>query len=175
MIIFNLDGTIADYEHRKHFIDPKKNKDCFEFLNVETNERFYGFGYKNNVFQKWKRDSKSFWESCDKDDLIIPVAKFYQMLCINYFDIEIWSTRCESVRKKTEEWLEKHKIYYSELKMCPINNFIPNYLLKETWLDEALHKGKKIEFVFESKTDDIKMWRKRGIFVFNCCQHDEEF
>jgi hypothetical protein len=32
-----------------------------------------------------------------------------------------------------------------------------------------------IDSVFDSDPESIKMWRRRGIFVFNCAQHDEEF
>ena len=36
------------------------------------------------------------------------------------------------------------------------------------------YRKEKIEFVFDSEPKSIAMWRRRGVFVFNCCQHDEE-
>ncbi len=41
--------------------------------------------------------------------------------------------------------------------------------------DEAIAQGKTIDFVFDDRPKVIRMWRRRGIFVFNCCQHDREF
>lgn len=33
MIIFDLDGTLADCEHRRYFVDPSKNPDytCYHY------------------------------------------------------------------------------------------------------------------------------------------------
>ena len=61
------------------------------------------------------------------------------------------------------------------LKMRPIGDSTPDDVLKERWLDEALAQGKNIDFVFDDRPKVIRMWRRRGIFVFNCAQHDKEF
>ena len=59
--------------------------------------------------------------------------------------------------------------------MRPIGDFTPDDELKEKWLDEALSREEIIDFVFDDRPKVIRMWRKRGIFVFNCNQTDEEF
>jgi len=97
--------------------------------------------------------------------------------------VQIWSGRCESVRHKTELWLWDHAgcgfdstlTYPQILKMRPIGDNTPDDQLKERWMDEAIAEGKTIDFVFDDRPKVIRMWRRRGIFVFNCCQHDEEF
>jgi hypothetical protein len=61
------------------------------------------------------------------------------------------------------------------IKMRPIGDFTSYDQLKESWIDEALAQGKNIDFVFDSDPASISMWRRRGIFVFSCCQHEGEF
>lgn len=167
MIIFDLDGTLADCEHRRHFVDPKRNL---------TRNGDHTGSWSND----WKPDWKAFYEACHLDKPIVQVIKIIRELHgYDYYDtmedVHIWSGRCESVREKTEKWLEHYGITYNSLKMRPIGDSTPDDQLKESWLDEALAQGKTIDFVFDDRPKVIRMWRRRGIFVFNCCQHDEEF
>ncbi len=184
MIIFDLDGTLADCEHRRHFVDASKRDDCY-YHEPATLTQSEGWYYKN-VFltcgppkaKKFVPDWQAFYEACDKDSMIIPVSEVYQRLWCQidyYYDFEIWSGRCESVRKKTENWLEKHDFTYSKLKMRPIGDNTPDDHLKEKWLNENISQGIEIEYVFDDCPTDIRMWQRRGIFFFNCAQHDEEF
>jgi len=176
MIIFNLDGCLADCEHRRHFVDNP-------FKGCDGN-------YRDCICKKcinrwnWKPDWSSFYEACDKDLPIQPVIKVLDhyirgFLCNGNNDpnlnIEIWSGRCESTRIKTESWLRRYKLSGIPLKMRPIGNTEPDEVLKERWLDEAVSEGKTIEFVFDDRPKVVRMWRKRGVFVFNCLQVDHEF
>ncbi len=181
MIIFDLDGTLADCEHRRHFVDRDKAAElgiCYEDVQ-------FTFGGVQNgpwVLTKdsdrlWKPDWKAFYEACDQDKPIYPTLDLMRDLCGEY-EIQIWSGRCESVRNKTIEWLRDNAYGFhknTELKMRPIGDNTPDDVLKEKWLDETLSLGKTIEFVFDDRPKCVRMWRRRGIFVFNCCQHDEEF
>lgn len=169
MIIFDLDGTIANCEHRRHFVDHKKS-----------------WGSENPIRQhemdsgKWKPDWKYFYEACDKDIPITPTIKVFTRLEeYNDIPIQIWSGRCESVREKTVEWLRSNGSYDElacvPLKMRPIGDFTPDEILKERWLDEAISEGENIDFVFDDRPKVIQMWKRRGIFVFNCQQDEGEF
>ncbi len=191
MIIFDLDGTLADCEHRRHFVDPKKNagykrrwgctKDEFEnnklipeeYIKIETTP----LECHDSIYQKFNPDFKSFYEACDKDTIIEPTwTVIRNMFGWDYYeDVHIWSGRCESVRKKTENWLEKHYIPYRHLKMRPIGDSTPDEVLKQKWLDEALAEGKKIEFVFDDRKKVCDMWVRRGIFVFDVSQGKGDF
>lgn len=182
MIIFDLDGTLADCEHRRHFVDPSKRDDCVLWLSGTTKEQWvYHDGCQNHeTRKKFKPDWKSFYEACDKDEPIEPTLKVLGHLLSNGENVEIWSGRCESVRDKTENWLKKYTSFGGMncrvLKMRPIGDSTPDDELKEMWFHDAvILEGKTIDFVFDSCPKSISMWRRRGIFVFNCCQHDEEF
>ena len=198
MIIFDLDGTLANCEHRRHFVDPEKNENFFRYNGNDFR------GWKDGQPQlhiKFKPDWKSFYEACDKDEPIEPVLSTFIHLTqgepFNH-DVQIWSGRCESVREKTLKWLvnltgycEDYQYWDRRLKMRPIGDNTPDDQLKERWLDEYIQVMKPflmeydtkknitmrnpIEMVFDDRPKVIRMWRRRGIFVFNCCQNDEEF
>lgn len=207
MIIFDLDGTLADCEHRKHFVDPKKRSPNGLFMN----ENKYENGEPTDIFfirdeetfettnKIWKPDWKSFYEACSEDKPIIPTIHIFHSLYFasprgKYFfdNVQIWSGRCESVRKKTLRWLNKHIFSVQmldrvTLKMRPIGDYTPDDQLKERWLNErcADYMSSKIqnkipirhdiEYVFDHSEKCCEMWRRHGIFVFNCFQHEEEF
>ncbi len=186
MIIFDLDGTLADCEHRRHFVEPlhPKNIDNAEMLsyNAYTGELVKAIG--------WKPNWKAFYEACDQDTPNIAVLDVFIHLTqgepFNH-DIQIWSGRCESVRGKTLKWLtdlsgytEDIRYWDRRLKMRPIGDNTPDDQLKERWLDETYQDtkwGRKttIEFAFDSEPDSITMWRRRGVFVFDCNQNGREF
>lgn len=168
MIIFDLDGTLADCEHRRHFVDPRK-RDC------KCGNKLNHICYK---CKHWQPDWPAFYEACDKDEPIHIVIEVFKSISDEH-EVQIWSGRCESVRGKTIEWLCNNGIipplHVFELKMRPIGDNTPDEVLKERWLDEAMAAGNKIDFVFDDRPKAVRMWHRRGIFVFNCLQHDNEF
>lgn len=187
MIIFDLD-CLANCEHRRHFVDPldSRNIDNAEMLSYNAlGELVKAIG--------WKPDWNSFYDACDKDTLILPVAfQFYSMR--EKFGIQhpivIWSGRCESVREKTIDWLKRYFSldinWTNHLKMRPIGDSKTDEDLYETWLNECcadmiqhIFEGKtyacnhNIDFVFSANPDVISMFKRRGVFVFDCNQDKE--
>lgn len=197
MIIFDLD-TLADCKHRRHFVeDPIDScNNCYASLKVGGVELDYQCSVCKRHPAKWKLDWQAFYEACDKDDAIEPLVEIldgiYQNTVNFWRDVQIWSGRCESVREKTTKWLEENILWDKlgskiTLKMRPIGDNSPEHELKERWLDEMIQqscsdavKGKKhhsgvneINFIFDSDPQSIQMWRRRGIFVFDCNQKKE--
>ncbi len=204
MIIFDLDGTLADCSHRQHFVkkpnEDDKNYDRYFSPDHEcSRERREKTILKNKLTgELWKPDWACYHNECDKDIPIEPVIEVaFPELYSGH--AEIWSGRCESVRNKTIEWLKNNVCHtdshYKEfdwnpiLKMRPIGDSTPDDQLKEKWLDEYFYSGsdscplrwathdkccKKVDYVFDSNPDSIAMWRKRGIFVFDVQGKGEE-
>ncbi len=190
MIIFDLDGTLADCEHRRHFVDPKKSG-AIEFVSDNGKVR-WGWGYQDGVFQEWRPNWPAFYEACDKDEPIESTINLLNILIRDDHEIRIWSGRCESVRDKTISWLKQQLdvdawFYRDCLKMRPIGDNTPDDILKECWLNErcadlitAQIEGRNpsrhdIQFVFDDRKKVIEMWRRRGIFVFDVSQGKGDF
>lgn len=185
MIIFDLCETLACSKHRRHFIEKPWDMciKCYDLLTSDIKDKNCECG--RNPFT-WKEDLESFKENCIGDKPIAPVLDLIESLLLNPDEVKIWTGRYESQKEKTIEWLSyqipmtirwgKGK-WENHLKMRPIADDSPEHELKEKWLDE-LNKNdpkNKIDFVFESDKKSIKMWRKRGIFVFDCNQENEDY
>lgn len=183
MIIFDLDGTLADCEHRRHFVTPTENcKYIYTDSIPHENGCILTGHWENKEKVKWKPDWKAFYEACGKDKPIKNVINIFQAcyeMCEFRENIQIWSGRCESVRAKTNTWLLMNVTTNLEilksLKMRPIGDHTPDDILKERWLDETISQGNKVDFVFDDRPKVVRMWRRRGIFVFDVNQTGKEF
>lgn len=190
MIIFDLDGTLADCEHRRKFIVPEKNSD-YELA---------AFNYNTGELAHWRhKETKKkfvprwdlFYEFCDLDKPIEPTIRILNLLLRRNEKVEIWSGRSEIVREKTERWLVQHTVFSSRypftVRMRPNKDSTPDEQLKEKWLNEQcadLMQAKmedrnpvnhNIQFVFDDRPKVVDMWKRREIFVFNCYQGCEAF
>lgn len=185
MIIFDLDGTLADCTHRRHFVDPSCNPDYEEVINEGYMRLSDGWYHKSSILLsnppqriKFKPDWKAFYEACDRDAPIKPVIEMFYAYIGAGGQVEIWSGRCESVRDKTVKWLHEHvpRSSRAKLRMRPIGDSTPDDQLKEQWLDEYLTGGDNpIEMVLDDRKKVIDMWIRRGVFVFDVSQGKGNF
>jgi len=134
--------------------------------------------------------------ACVDDKPIEAVATLHEKIAFAalWTNYQIWSDRYESLRDKTLDWIIKHfywdtanRSYISDnLKMRPIDDDSPKEELFEKWLIKYMYpplqtptpenEGTKIhrkeipEMIFSPHQPTIDMFRKRGIFVFDCNQ-----
>ncbi|NRA30514.1 MAG: hypothetical protein HRU11_09655 [Parvularculaceae bacterium] len=104
-VVFDLDGTLADVEHRRHYV------------------------------ADGRRDWLAFFDACDVDPPMVPVVETFKALKAAGHRIEIWSGRSDRVRSKTEVWLASHGLEPERLRMRAHDDFQPDDDLKESWLD----------------------------------------
>lgn len=193
MIIFDLDGVLADNEHRKHFIHDSIDtcNYCFSALTIGNCELDYQCNQCLQFPALWKKYVQAYKDACDKDEPVVPNIEIFKII-LSYFDFcEIWLSRSESVRVKTLNWIIDHfkagldekKYFDSILKLRPIGDTTPDHELKERWLDEYIFGEKniyprlenavpvnQINFVFDADPQSIEMWKRRGVFVFDVNQ-----
>lgn len=184
MIIFDLDGTIADNEHRRHFVDPN--------IAYEKGLVAVGKGTKANPIKwvwkdsnkKWTPNWQEYEKACTKDRPIRQVIDLLSfILRTSKEDVCIWSGRSEAVRHETERWLFEHvplMSWVQALKLRPLGDSTPDDILKEQWLDERIddmgnQAMSDIFFVVDDRPKVVRMWRRRGIFVFDVNQSGKEF
>ena len=139
LYIFDLDGTIALIEHRRHLVEGKS--------------------------KKWD----DFFEACVDDTPNQAVVNTLKRLHSAGAEIWIFSGRSESVRGKTEDWLYNHDIWrlLSRLQMRPEKDYTSDEILKETWLSNMVSTDtERLVAVFDDRDNVVKMWRENGVACF---------
>lgn len=136
--IFDLDGTIADFSHRRKYLtSPNKDYD-------------------------------KFYTDCMGDTPISHVITTMQLLYKAGAIILIVTGRRGEIKEDTQTWLEKYNVPYHELHMRPIGNRQLNFKVKEEMLTLILEKYSKeqIVAVFDDMSTVVEMWRTLGFEVF---------
>ena len=150
LYIFDLDGTLALIQHRRHFVEgPSKD--------------WYAFD-----------------AACVDDAPNTPVLTVLAALHRRGADIWIFSGRSDDVRDETVEWLHKHtpfvrsQLWGPMLTMRRAGDYTPDDVLKKRWLDDMLIEDRqRLVAVFEDRDRMVKMWRAAGVACFQVA--DGEF
>lgn len=146
--IFDIDGTLANIDHRLHYVRTEpKNWKAFEL------------GY---VFDEPNK----------------PVIDAINALHEAGFNIVIMSGRMATKQGKTDTvaWLNEYNIPRHALYMREDQDFRPDDEVKQDLLDQMYRDGfGKVVGVFDDRKRVVDMWRKNGIFVFDCNQSGEDF
>ncbi len=148
IIVFDLDGTLADCDHRHHLIQGAAR---------ETSEAWTEF-YRRCV------DDKPVRVLCD---LLPQIARARE--------VQIWSARSDEVRAQTEQWLDEH-VFHGTYWRDPLATFTGVKLrmrqgsdkrsdieLKEAWLMDWRAQGLEVDIVFEDRNRVVEMWRSNGV------------
>lgn len=179
MIIFDLEGVLANCEHRRPLVDPTLNIDYILQGYDGQGKIIEEKGVYTHILtgKRFKPLWKSFHEACDKDSVIEPTKIMYEKIAYSPFSshVEIWTGRCESQREKTLKWIIENfywsgvnENYLSEtLIMRPIGDNIPLHELKEKWFDEYMDSKCPKLPPASQETDEKIFTRKNPLdFVF---------
>ena len=142
-IIFDVDGTIADVEHRRHFVSQKP------------------------------ADWKSFRNSTVFDTPVQWVCDIAKRFIAQGDNVAFFSARNESERSITEkqisEWIgEGHQ----GLFLRPDGDFRRDDEFKSDLADKFEEVGGKIDIVFDDRKQVVDMWRARGTTVVQVADGD---
>lgn len=167
LYIFDLDGTLADLTHRRHFVERPSLK-CYDCG---------GKNWKNcvqcgDLDAGFKPDWDAFHAACVNDTPIEPVITIFKALGKSGADLRIWSGRMETVRLQTLDWLsvklDTHSGWAERLKMRPANDYTVDHVLKESWLNNLNAEDRaRLVCVFDDRQQVVDMWRRNGVL---CCQ-----
>ena len=138
VIICDIDGTIADCEHRRHFIKAEpRNYDAF-YAGV--------------------RDDKPIGK-------IIEVLLYLLQDERGNNKVIFVSGRPERTRKDTEWWLTEYLYLYSgsyKMFMRKDGDYRQDYIVKQEILDNHIDKS-KVWFVLDDRDQVVQMWRRNGL------------
>ena len=148
LVVFDIDGTLANIEHRLDYVRSKP--------------------------KNWK----AFDAGIPNDKVNEPVAKVFYAMVAEGNTIVLASGRNERTREATEKWLYENSFFGFDIKlyMRKADDFRNDSIVKREMLDEIIADyGKKPDMVFDDRPRVVNMWRDAGIFVFDVYQGEEDF
>lgn len=105
-VVFDLDGTISNCEHRRHLVSGEK------------------------------KDWRKFFAECVNDTPNEAVKTMLRILNAFGYPVVIVSARSDEVAAETLDWLGIHRIPFNMLWMREAGDFTPDQELKRAWLDK---------------------------------------
>lgn len=151
LVVFDLDGTLADVRHRMHFIRPDPAVDPV-------------------TGKKVKRRFDLFHMACDQDGVVEPVAYFYRKFVADPdVIVVVLSGRDHAAYDLTLEWFRQNDLPLpDELLLKRGDQHTPDVDQKRFQADRMEKRyGRPIDMVFEDRDRVVAMWKDRGTFVFN--------
>lgn len=152
-IIVDIDGTLANCDHRRHFVDGSiGKKDWKAFYEAMIDD----------TLNKW----------CDE---IIYSLGDTEHCC---YDTILVSGRPEEYRNLTLEWLKKNGVdstgYFSRemLFMRKNGDFRDDAIIKEEIYREHIEPYYNILFVIDDRKRVVDMWRRLGLVCLHCADGD---
>ena len=141
MVICDIDGTVANCEHRKHYLD-------------------------NPVGDK--KNWKGFFSEMDKDTPITDTIDTVRGMHKLGHEIVFVSARPEDYRSVTEAWLEEHIDFpYTTLIMRHSGDSRQDAVVKEQILHKYFTGKYNVAFVLDDRPSVIRMWRENGLEVID--------
>lgn len=192
LYIFDLDGTLALIDHRRHLVSlgpgsvVKVGMEKQEGTLVSKNEHGHWW-IKFPEVGEWlhhpgdihfKPDWDAFFKACVDDKPNMPVIHVLNQL--RYANnIQIWSGRSDAVRKETVHWLCDHTglgmAFFNNktLRMRKEGDYTPDEVLKKQWLDELSQtERKRLTATFDDRDKVVRMWRDNGVPCFQVAPGD---
>lgn len=155
LYIFDLDGTLALIEHRRHFVEGEK------------------------------KDWRGFFAACVDDIPNLPVIRTLQALRKSGAEIWIWSGRSDEVKTQTIEWLSHNGCLGNtpgflpawlfgapeRFRMRKEGDHRNDDALKREWASEIEPpEWDRLTAVFDDRDRIVKMWRDLGVTCFQVAE-----
>lgn len=160
LYIFDLDGTLALNDHRKHFIADKKNQCWDEFYRACADDK-----PNKSVITLFA-------------GLVQPNRDIYGC-AITRAEVLIFSGRSDLVAVQTVKWLRANLPYtntddiLSMLRMREHGDNTPDEILKKQWYDELPQEDKnRLVCVFDDRQKVVDMWRSIGVTCLQVAKGD---
>ena len=148
LVVFDIDGTLADNHHRVHHVKSKpKNWPAYD-------------------------------AAIPDDTTIWPMAETFRALRLAGYDIIFVTGRSERSRKDTVKWLDENDLHnsLSKVYMRPDGDYRSDDIVKCEILDQIIKEyGFKPDIWFDDRPRVVRAIRARGVFVVDVYQGTEDF
>lgn len=147
-VIFDIDGTVADVEHRLHLIQ-NDNKNWDEF------------------FARGEHDEPIKGTSLIVDLLQFSLGKVVQTIFV--------TARPEKYREQTTAWIQKNlAIRAPVIFMRPDNDYRPDWQIKKEILQYVCQQYGEVLFAVEDRKAVVDMYRSEGVLTLHCAPDEPE-
>jgi HAD superfamily hydrolase (TIGR01549 family) len=166
MILFDLDGTIANVDARRKAAD--QASDEFHNANISMDD--------SELFPLTRKEWWKAWQNPDNisrldvpNELVVSVLRDWRERGKH---VVIVSARNDKNRGITEQWLAKYGIHYDALYMRRDGDYRPDNVFKQELLDN-IRKNTIIERVYDDRNQVVDMWRANGIDCIQVVPRDK--
>ena len=143
-IIFDIDGTLANIDHRRFLLEAKP-------VNWDA-----------------------FFDEMILDAPILPIVNLYQSLHrTGEYRLVLATGRPNRYRRQTVGWLNEQDSSFHELLMRADDDRRPDHVIKKEFLRQLQGSGLCIEAVFDDRQSVVDMWRDNGIVCLQCAQNGD--
>ena len=144
-VIIDLDGTLADIEHRRHFMSQKP------------------------------KDWKSFYAAIPDDfpnawclRLMHHLSSTALSAGSRALEIIIMSGRPLDYYNETVDWLAKHRVPYDRLIMRNTGDFRKDSIVKQELYEKHVKEKYRVLFCVDDRKQVVDMWREIGLVCLQC-------
>lgn len=141
-ILFDIDGTLADLEHRLRFVR-QTPKDWHAFHSALLED--------------------------EPHEWCLELLRLHQN---NGYKILLMTGRGEEYRDLSLDWFKKYDIQYDELLMRPKGDQRHDWEIKKELYEEYVAPRYQVSFVVEDRQSVVDMWRKIGVICLQCAPGD---
>jgi hydroxymethylpyrimidine pyrophosphatase-like HAD family hydrolase len=145
-LIIDLDGTLADIEHRRHFVEKKEGS---------------------------RRDFKAFEDAIPKDRLnqwcAEIIDRFKRDHSIIFVTGRMWN---EATARLTRDWLFQKGIDYNFIFARKDQDFRPDTEVKKEIFENEIKGKYDVTFCVDDRSSVVKMWRSIGLTCLQCDEGD---
>jgi hypothetical protein len=139
VVIFDIDGTLADIRHRRPLL--------------------------NNQKPNWQAFNAAMGDDLPNR----PIVDLYRTLWdSDKYNLVLVSGRSDDHRYITEQWLTWNLIPFSTLLMRKSGDFRPDVDIKQELLNKIRTEIGEILFTVDDRQAVVDMWRRNGITCLQC-------
>ena len=141
-VIVDIDGTLANCEHRRHFI------------------------------LKMPKDWKSFHVGCGQDTVNGWCRTIVLQFKRIGYKILLVSGRIAENRTVTMDWLYLNNIPHDRLLMRKPNDFRDDQIVKREIYEDEIKGKYEVLFAVDDRKRIVEMWREVGLVCLQCAEGD---
>jgi predicted kinase len=161
IVIVDVDGTLANGDHRVHYVTPR-GQVCPEVAKNNGVTCAYGCkvcGGHGQIVKK--KDWRSYFAACPLDTPHQPIIDLVNVLSDAYTILIVSGRDMSQAGIATEDWLDGHGVCYDHLFMRPGGDGRVDVDVKKEIL-EYLPKD-QVTYVIDDRPSVLRMWRAEGL------------